>query len=134
MVQRQGHLRIPPVLQGRTSKRAGERNAALIDLYAPAAPGTMLRSARIRRKGLYRLSRRECVLVGTLVLAPESGVSVVIADGDGKEFFDMPNMFTGSFYLGAGCDHGLLVSVHSAHDSDSINLTLTYREIDGTKH
>ncbi len=106
----------------------------MIDLYAPAAPGTMLRSARIRKRGEYRLSRRECVLVGILILAPESGVSVQIADGDDRIFVDFTNVFTGSFYLGAGCNHGLIVKAHSQMDSDSINITLTWRETDGQVH
>lgn len=102
----------------------------LIDIHAPAARSTNARTCSIRQRGIYRLARRECVLSNVLVLGPESGASISIMDGDMREVWTMPNAFYGSFGMGIGLSHGLIVHIHTAMPNDPVNMSFSWREPD----
>jgi hypothetical protein len=99
-----------------------------IDVYAPAAPGSLMRAHKIDRPGLWRLARRSCELYSVMIVSAGAWGRFVFMDGLLRPLFMQPSTFSGSFWLGAGAIDGLLVHVDSR--DASTNLTCNWREAD----
>lgn len=99
-----------------------------IDVYAPSAPGSLMRSIRLNRPGLWRLARRSCEAYSVMIVSAGAWGRFRVTDGAGRPVFMQPSTFTGSFWLGGGCEGGLLVEI-DARDS-ATNLTVNWREPD----
>lgn len=99
-------------------------------MHAPAAPGSLMRSLRLggHKPGLYRLARRGCELYSVQILSGGSWGRIKVMDGHERELWAQPSTFTGSFWLGAWADGGLLVEVSSRDYAP--NLTINWREQD----
>lgn len=101
---------------------------AAVDLFAPPAPGSLMRSIRLSQAGLWRLSRRSCELYSVQIVSAGAWGRFACFDGVGREVFMQPSTFTGSFWLSGGCVDGLLVDI-DAKDC-ATNLTINWREAD----
>lgn len=101
-----------------------------IDLHVRPAPGSLMRSATLEKPGLFRLARRECELYCVQIASAGAWGRAVVMDGDGRELWGMPSTFTGSFVIGGGAEHGLLVHLHCLKPSDALNFTVAWRELD----
>lgn len=100
----------------------------MIEVYAPSAPGSLMRAYRINRAGVYRLSRRSCELYSVQIVAAGAWGRVQLEDAEGELKFLQPSMFTGSFWLSGGSIGGLIARV-DARDA-SPNLAINWREQD----
>jgi hypothetical protein len=100
----------------------------LVDLYAPAAPGSLMRSIKIDKSGRWRVARRSCELVSVMIASAGAWGRFEITDGTGRTLFMQPSTFTGSFMLLAGAEEGLIAHVDSM--DYSAGLTLDWREED----
>ena len=100
----------------------------LIDLYAPAAPGTLMRSLKVDKTGIFRLARRSCELVSVMIVSAGAWGRFVVTDGDRRPLIMQPSTFTGSFMLFAGAEGGLIVHLDS--QDFAANLTINWREPD----
>lgn len=102
---------------------------APVDLYAPCAPGTNMRSLKVDRVGRWRLARRSCELYSVQIVSSGAWGRIRVADGHDRELWEQPSTFTGSFWLSAGALDGLIVEVSSL--DRGANLTINWREADG---
>lgn len=100
----------------------------VVDLYTPAAPGSLTRSRSLHAIGLFRLARRSAELYSVQIISAGAWARIKVRDGTGRELFHQPSSFTGSFWLGGGAEDGIVVEVH-ARDSGP-NLTINWREPD----
>ncbi len=99
-----------------------------VDIYAPSAPGSLMRSYRIIRAGAFRLARRSCELYSVQIVAAGAWGRVQLEDATGELKFLQPSMFTGSFWLSGGAIGGLIARV-DARDA-APNLAINWREPD----
>lgn len=102
---------------------------APVDLYAPCAPGTNMRSLKVDRVGKWRLARRDCELYSVQIVSSGAWGRFRVSDGHERELLEQPSTFTGSFWLSAGALAGLIVEVSSL--DRGANLTINWREPDG---
>ena len=58
--------------------------------------------------GTFRLSYAKHVKINAIDVHKNGG-HITVADGDGRHVWAMPSVFTGSFYVEAGLDNGLIV-------------------------
>jgi len=98
----------------------------LVDVYAPSAPGSLMRSHKITAAGRFRLARRHAELYSVQIVAAGAWGRVQLEDALGRLLFLQPSMFTGSFWLGGGAI-GALIAVVNARDA-APNLTINWRE------
>lgn len=102
----------------------------MIDVYVEASPSTLMRCARVSRPGLFRLARRDCELYSVQIVGGGTFTRVKMVAGSGREIWEMPSSFTGSFWLSAGCEEGLMCEVHARDEVSCPNLTINWRETD----
>jgi hypothetical protein len=102
---------------------------APVDLYAPCAPGSNMRSLKVDRVGKWRLARRSCELYSVQIVSGGAWGRIRVTDGLDRELFEQPSCFTGSFWLSAGALDGLVVEVASI--DHGANLTINWREENG---
>ena len=98
-------------------------------MYPPAAPGTLMRTAKVDRVGRFRLSRRSCELYSVEILSGGSWGRWRVTNGHDRELIMQPSTFTGSFWLSAAAADGLIAEVASI--DHGANLTVNWREPDG---
>lgn len=99
----------------------------IIDIYAPTAPGSLMRSISILRSGLWRISRRPSELYSVQIVSSGAWGRARVLDAlDGRPLWFQPSTFTGSFVLGAGAYGGLIVELDAADVAP--NLTINWRE------
>lgn len=103
---------------------------AIRDLYAPAAPGSLMRAIRIGTPGRWRLSRRDCELYSVQIVSSGAWGRACVRDGRGRKLWEQPSTFTGSFWLSAGADSGLVAELYALNDSDALSFTINWREPD----
>ena len=96
-----------------------------IDVYAPAAPGSLMRSVKVDRAGLWRLARTSCELYSVQIVSSGSWGRARVMDGRGRALWCQPSTFTGSFVLGASAIDGLIVELASM--DMAANLTINFR-------
>jgi hypothetical protein len=97
-----------------------------IDVYAPAAPGSLMRAHRIEAPGLWRLARRSCELYSVQIASAGAWGRARVYDATGAGKWYQPSTFTGSFWLGAGCIDGLLVELDARDTAPA--LVINWRE------
>jgi len=98
------------------------------DIYTPAAPGSLMRCARVAAPGLWRLARRDCELYSVQIVSSGSWGRARVMTGAGRPIWCQPSTFTGSFVLGGAAEGGLIVELVS--QDVSVNVTINYREAD----
>ncbi len=99
----------------------------LIDLRVPAAPGSLMRSVVVSKPGKYRLARRDCELYSVQIVSAGAWGRAKVMNGKGRPLWEQPSTFTGSFWLSAGAEDGIIVHLYS---TESPNLTINWREPD----
>ncbi len=102
----------------------------VIDIYTPSAPGSLMRAARVDSEGVYRLARRDCELYSIMIVSAGAWGRLRVTDGNGRSLFLQPSTFSGSFWLSAGAEDGLLVHVGVRSDGDAGSFTINWREED----
>ena len=100
----------------------------LIDIFAPSAPGSLMRSHRVDDLGLFRLARRSCELYSVEIVSAGAWARVRVMNGLKRVLWYQPSCFTGSFWLSACADEGLIVEIGSQDRAP--NLTINWREKD----
>lgn len=100
-----------------------------VDLYAPCAKGSLMRSLCVHKVGRFRLSRRACELYSVQISGQGSWARARVMTGEGRELWYQPSVFSGSFWLSAGSDDGLIVELHSSTGAAPV-LTINWRESD----
>lgn len=89
-----------------------------------------MRCARIHRPGSFRLARRDAELYSVQIVGGGTFTRIRLLTGAGREIFEQPSSFTGSFWLSAGCEDGLVCEIHARDEASSPNLTINWREPD----
>jgi len=84
-----------------------------------------MRSLKIGRPGIWRLARRDCELYSVQILSAGAFGAVRVLNGQDRVLFHQPSTFTGSFWLGAGAEGGLVVELYSIDMAP--NLTINWR-------
>lgn len=115
----------PPIA---VRRRAPARIMEIADVYTPPAPGSLMRAASITLPGTWRLARRDAELYSVQIVSSGAWGRARVSDGNERALWFQPSTFTGSFWLGAGAEDGLLVEL-SALDV-AANLTVNWRERD----
>lgn len=100
----------------------------VIDLYVPSARRSLQRSINLCEKGIFRLARRDSMLMSIMIASSGAWGRLRIMNGEGRKLWEMPSSFTGSFYLGAGSDGGLIVELASRDRAPEV--TVSWREPD----
>lgn len=98
-----------------------------VDVFAPPAPGSLMRAYQLFDAGVFRLARRDASLYSVMIAAAGSFGRIMIRDGAGRPLWAQPSSFTGSFVLDAYAEKGLIVE---AHMESAPLLTISWREPD----
>lgn len=85
-----------------------------------------MRALQVRGNGLFRLARRSCELYSVQIVSSGSWGRARVIDGNGRTLWFQPSTFTGSFWLSAGAENGLIAEL----SGDEVNLTINWREPD----
>jgi len=85
----------------------------LIDLYVPASPGSLMRAVQLCQNGKFRISRRDAELYSVQIISSGAWAHLDVYNGKGRKIFPMCSAFTGSFWLSAGAEGGLIVCLLS---------------------
>lgn len=99
----------------------------LRDLFAPAAPGSLMRSILVEGPGRFRIARRNCEIYSVQIPTCGDLAKFRLLDACGETKFFMPTVFTGSFWLSAGCDGGLIAELDALN---VVTIVINYREPD----
>lgn len=99
----------------------------MIDIYAPAAPGSLMRCAVLDRPGIYRLARRDCELYSIQIVGAGDWGRARALTGRGRPVFSMPSTFTGSFWLSGGLEDGLIMELFALN---YMTFEVNWRETD----
>ena len=102
----------------------------IVDIMVEAHPRSLMRSARVSRPGVFRLARRDCELYSVQIVGGGTFTRVRMMAGSWRPIWEQPSSFTGSFWLSAGCEDGLLCEIHALDEVSSPNLTINWRERD----
>ena len=102
----------------------------MIDVRVAPSPSTLMRCARVARPGSFRLARRDCELYSVQIVGGGTWTRIRCLSGTGRTIWEQPSSFTGSFWLSAACEDGLVVEVHARDEVSCPNLTINWRERD----
>lgn len=100
----------------------------MIELTTPPAPGSLMRARRLATPGVFRLARRWAELYSVQIVGSGTWSRIRCYDGTGVRKFEQISAFTGSFWLSAACEKGLIVEVHARYAADCPNLMINWRE------
>lgn len=103
---------------------------AIRDVITPPAPGSLMRSTWLTRAGVYRLARRDAELYSVLISSSGAWGRFSVSNGLGRPLFFMPSPFTGSFWLSAHAEGGIVVELAAMNPSDAADVTIAWRERD----
>jgi hypothetical protein len=78
--------------------------------------------------GTFRLSSARNIKISAIEVHKNGG-HITVADGDGRHVWAMPSVFTGSFYVEAGIENGLIVR-HGAVDGVVPEYTIVWQAND----
>jgi hypothetical protein len=98
------------------------------EIYAPCAPGSLMRSATVDTLGVTRFARRSCELYSVQILSAGAWVRARVLTGAGRPLWFQPSCFTGSFVLMAGAEDGLMLEMGGRDRGATI--VLNWREAD----
>lgn len=101
-----------------------------IDIRVAASPSSLMRCARVSRPGLFRLARRDCELYSVQIVGSGTFTRIKMMTGTRRNLWEQVSTFTGSFWLSAFSEEGLLCEIHALNEASSPNLTLNWRERD----
>jgi hypothetical protein len=101
--------------------------ADLVDVFAPAAPGSLMRMAVLDRPGRYRLARRSCEVYSIQIVSAGDWGKAWARTGTGRPVWHQPSTFTGSFWLSGGCEDGLIMELFALN---TIIFEVNWREPD----
>jgi hypothetical protein len=87
-----------------------------------------MRSAALHLPGWYRLARRDAELYSIQVTSAGAWGHIRAYNGCGRMIFHLPSTVTGSFWLSAGCEGGIVVWLDSATTAPTVNVN--FREPD----
>ena len=97
------------------------------DVYAPAAPGTLMRCYQLRDSGVFRLARRDCSFYSIMVTMSGTCGQLAVRTGARRLIWMQPSSFTGSFVMDGACEEGLIVE---AYMEGWPSVTINWREPD----
>lgn len=100
----------------------------IVDLFTPAAPGSLMRSCQVMGRGRFRLARRDAELYSVQIVSSGAWGRVRVMNADGDTLWMQPSTFTGSFWLSGFAAGGIIVESSANQDGDAINLTINWRE------
>lgn len=80
------------------------------------------------RPGMFRLARRSCELYSVQIVGGGTWTRIRCLTGAMREVWEQPSAFTGSFWLSAACEDGLIVEVSAMDEPSCPNLTINWRE------
>ena len=100
----------------------------ILDLEVPAAPGSLMRAIQLDQVGKFRISRRDAELYSIQIVSAGAWANLRVYNGRGRMLFFMPSTFTGSFWLSAGAEDGIIVAQGSQTLAPTI--TVNFRERD----
>lgn len=98
------------------------------DLIVQPAPGSLMRAVQLDALGKFRPSRRDAELYSVQITCAGAWGRVRVFDGKGRKLFNMDSAFPGSFWLSAGAESGIIVSLES--DTMAPTVTVNFREQD----
>lgn len=98
------------------------------DIEVPAAPGSLMRAVMLWRPGKFRISRRDSELYSVQIASAGAWAHLTIYTGEGRKVFKQMSTFTGSFWLSAGCEGGIIAFLEAATTAPTV--TLNFRERD----
>ena len=101
----------------------------MIDIYAPAAPGSLTRSVQLFAAGKYRLARRHAELYSVQIAAAGAWGRAAVYNGRGRPLWLQPSAFTGSFVIMGGAEGGIVVDLSGSGEIAPM-LTINWREKD----
>lgn len=99
----------------------------LIDVYTPAAPGSLMRTAVLDKPGHYRLARRDCELYSVQIINAGDWARARALTGEGRPVWYQPSTFTGSFWLCGGLEGGLIMELDAL---ETVCFAINWRESD----
>lgn len=100
----------------------------IADMILPCAPGSLMRAAIVDRVGVFRLARRSCELYSVQIASAGAWARMRVLNGRGRVLWYQPSAFTGSFWLGAGAEDGLVVEIGAMDRAPQ--LIVNFREPD----
>jgi hypothetical protein len=100
----------------------------LVDIQVPAAPGSLMRAVQLWKNGRFRISRRHAEVYSVQITSAGAWARLSIFNGLGRLLFPMTSTFTGSFWLGAGAEDGIIVELLSMTNAPTV--TVNFREQD----
>jgi hypothetical protein len=86
-----------------------------------------MRAQIVDRVGLFRLARRGCELYSVQIASAGAWARMRVLNAKGRVLWFQPSSFTGSFWLGAHAEDGLLVETAG---NSAPQLIVNYREPD----
>ncbi len=98
-----------------------------VDIFTPAAPGTLMRCYQLKDSGVFRLSRRDCSFYSIMIAMAGTCGQIVLRTGEQRIIWMQPSSFTGSFVLDGFCEGGLMVE---AYMEGWPSVTVNWREPD----
>lgn len=107
--------------------KAKEMNVLPVDVEVPHTPGSLMQSAYLDTVGRWRIARKNAELYSVQITSAGAWAQLIVANGRGRTLFHMPSTFTGSFWLGAGADDGIVVTLVSQTMAPIV--TVNFREL-----
>lgn len=99
----------------------------IVDIYTPASPGSLMRTAVLTKPGLYRLARRDAELYSVQITNAGDWGKAWMKTGTGRPVWHQVSTFTGSFWLQAGCEDGIIAELLALH---TMCISVNWRERD----
>ena len=94
----------------------------------PTSKGSLTRAISLGLPGVYRVSRRDASLYSVQIFSGGGWARVKVMTGTGREVFEQVSCFSGSFWLGLGCEEGIIVELSS--DDRVPTIAVNWREAD----
>jgi len=101
----------------------------LTDVIVPAAPGSLMRACQLWAIGKFRVSRRDAELYSVQVTSMGAWGRIRVWNGHGRLLFFMPSTVTGSFWLSAGAEDGIIVGLESLTTAPTVTINFRERDI-----
>ena len=99
----------------------------LTDVEVPAAPGSLMRAVQLWDNGKFRISRVDAELYSVQITSAGAWGRLRVWNGLGRKLFHQPSTFTGSFWLSAGAEGGIIVELESMTNAPTV--TVNFREL-----
>ena len=87
-----------------------------------------MRAVQLWQPGRFRISRRDAELYSVQITSAGAWAHLTLYAGSGRKIFRQLSTFTGSFWLGAGCEDGIIVYLEAQTTAPTV--TVNFRERD----